>query len=277
MNLDLGQPGVDSQLARNLHSALNFSLLNSRVELQLCPSVEDYHMRGSSELKAPDALSLCDAVALLHSCYATGDLHHSDLNQSHLSQFLAARVDNEDVAGRSTAEKRLRVVVVVHTFWFEAKILQEVTSRKTVRSFYHSADGRVPSMIAPRAQETLIDGSSHEALINDCLNSCYFSSQHIVEGVTALFKPKTVGSLNVFHWQFHCGQRIVLCCMGNGQSISLAFNRPCSFNEFPYEPVVPAGKSIMGLLRLANELIIVDLLQRFFAEPSVLPTIQILE
>lgn len=166
MNLDLGQPGVDSQLARNLHSALNFSLVNLRVELQLCLSVEDDHMRGSSELKAADALPLCDAVSLLHSCYTARNLNHSDLDQSHLSNFFAARIDDEDVAGRGTAEERLGVVVVVHTFKLKAWVLQEVASRKAVGSFYHSGYGRVPSMVAPRAQKTLIDSSAHKALVN---------------------------------------------------------------------------------------------------------------
>lgn len=220
MNLDLGQPGVDSQLARNLHSALNFSLMNLGVELELCPSVEDYDVRGSSELEAADALPLGDAVSLLHSCYTAGNLNHSDLDQSHLSKLLAARIDDEDVAGRGAAEERLRVVVIVHTFWFKARVLQKVASWKAVRSFYHTSYGRVPSVITPRAQKALIDSSTHKTLVNNGLDSCCLSSQHIVEGVTALFEPKTVSCLNIFDWQFDCGQRIVLSCMGDGQGIS---------------------------------------------------------
>lgn len=277
MNLDLGQPGVDSQLARNLHSALNFSFVNFGVELQLGPPVEDYHVRGSSELEPADALPLSDAVSLLHSCHTAGNLHHSDLDQSHLSNLLAARIDDEDVAGRGTAEEWLRVIVVVHTFWLKAGVLQEVASRKAVRSFYHSRYGRVPSMIAPRAQKALIDSSTHKALVNDGLDSCCLSSQHIVEGVTALFEPKTVSCLNIFDWQFDCGQRIVLSCMGDSQGISLAINWPCSFVEFPCEPVVPAGESIMGLLRLADKVRVVDLLECFLAEPSIFPTVEVLE
>lgn len=114
------------------------AIVDVRTELELCPSVEDDHMRRSTELKSANRLTFHHFVSHIHNRDAAGDLNHADFDDSHLANSRIMRVNDEYMPGRDAAKKGLRVVVIVDPAHIEAWILKEITTRKKVGTFYSS-------------------------------------------------------------------------------------------------------------------------------------------
>ena len=52
----------------------------------------------------------------------------------------------------------------------------------------------MPSVIAPRIQESLVNSSSHEMLVDEIIDSHLLGSEHVIQGVSVVLEPKFVVS-----------------------------------------------------------------------------------
>ena len=71
-------------------------------------------------------------------------------------------------------------------------IKNQLASLNVIGSFNNSLDWRMPMVIAPRTEESLVNGPSNEGLVDYGLNACFLRLKHMFEWITALLEPELV-------------------------------------------------------------------------------------
>jgi hypothetical protein len=162
---DLREKAVYSLPSGPFKSIYHLPFEYTLTKLQLRLPLKHQHMRRAAHLEPANALPLGNTITLAHCSNAAGDFNHAHCDQGHPPQSRIACIDDEDVAGGSTGEEGLGVIIVVGLIELKAWILQEICSGNEVRVFDDPTDGSVPLVVAPRIQVPLVDSPPDEAVV----------------------------------------------------------------------------------------------------------------
>lgn len=127
-------------------------------------------------------------------------------------------------------------------------------------------------MIAPRVQKGLINGSADEVPLYQVLQSLLLRSEHIVQTVAVVFKPKVIVTLSVEGWvgarsACRIDHRVGVRAVHYGLRVWVDW--PSAWPQCSSEPVVPVLETPMRLATIDVIVIVVGPLLGFFAEPTV--------
>jgi hypothetical protein len=130
-------------------SIFNLSIINLWIEFKFRSSIEYYNMGWTSKLKSSNDFTLFYLISLLNSRNTAWNLGHTYLDNCNSSHPFFVSVDNKNVSRGNMPEKWLWVSKIKCIFDIQTWILQKITSRNCVRSFYSSTNRSMPPVIAP--------------------------------------------------------------------------------------------------------------------------------
>lgn len=124
-------------------------------------------------------------------------------------------------------------------------------------------------MIAPWAQECLINCSTNKGLVNDIFNFTAHSgySKHVVKGVVVVLEPEAIHCLDVRYRLKGFLQTIGVRAVHN--FIGCIVNGSCARGKSSNEPIIPAGKTVKRIFWVMDEIIVVHKLSSFWGKPSI--------
>ena len=130
----------------------------------------------------------------------------------------------------------------------------------------------MPTMVAPRVQQSLIDGASHKVFVHERLQLHLSSSQHVVEGIVIILEPEFVLCLHVgcrvcSNFRRRVMHRVRVRTMDN-RVFSLV-HWPVFWLDGPDEPVIPALEPPVRLASVNIVLVPVHIFLGSRAEPAI--------
>lgn len=155
-------------------------------------------MRWSSELKPSKTLTFSNSIAFFNNWNTAWDFNHSDFNDCDPTNWLILGIYNENMPCGSASKKNLWIHIIALLLGVHVWILEKIKSVYLIWFFNYSWNRRMPVMIAPRTQETLIYSSTNKGIVDDFFYSWFLSLKYIIEGVRALFQPKFIWSLYIY-------------------------------------------------------------------------------
>lgn len=163
--------------------------------------VENHRIWGSSELKPSKLLAFCESISLIHCRNAAGNFTHSDLNQSNFSNIRPLRVDDVNLSYWERGQQWLSPNIVIFSWIAEIRhrVRKQICSWQFIAFEEFTSNGCVPSVVAPRTEEGLIDSTINKWIL---YNRFYFgshllNSKHVEERIVIVFKPEAISSLYI--------------------------------------------------------------------------------
>ena len=180
------------------------SFFNISGEIKDAVFLEKHTMGGTTKLEMTNLLTLLHSIAWLHTSHTAWNLSHTNKHNRDMSNLLIVSFNDEDSSGWCACKERLRVYIFIISVRInDSWVLKVIATFNHVSSDNFSVNWRMPTMVRPWVQKSLISCSTLEHFsinISIMLTFLFIGIKNIKEGVFVIFKPKLILKIHIKHW-----------------------------------------------------------------------------